>query len=150
MSIEFITAEQTIDLRHRVLRPHQPASACHYAGDEEPESYHVGAIVQGAVQCVASFFLQFTSHCPDQRVFRLRGMATSPAFRGQGLGTQVLEKGCARAKVLGASKVWCNARVSALGFYLPKGFVMVSDEFEIEGIGPHFVLAKELADAGDA
>lgn len=144
MIIEFITAEQTIDLRHQVLRSHQPRSACHYPGDELAQSFHVGAVLQGQIRCIASFFPEATSYCPETQVYRLRGMATDLAFRGQGLGTQVLKKGCQQALKLGASKVWCNARVSALGFYLPLGFVKVSEEFEVEGIGPHFVLAQDL------
>lgn len=144
MNIELISAEQTIDLRHRVLRAHQPRSACVYPGDDAHDSFHVGAVEAGQIQCIASFFRQDAPYCAASSVFRLRGMATAPAFRGQGLGTKVLKAGCEQARSLGASEIWCNARVGALGFYIPQGFVKVSDEFEIEGIGPHFVLAKKL------
>lgn len=71
-------------------------------------------------------------------------MATAQAFRGQGVGRRVLEYGCAHARAQGASKVWCNARTTAIGFYTARGFVKVSKEFELEGIGPHFVLARVL------
>lgn len=144
MSIEFIEAAQTIDLRHRVLRAHQPKTECHYPGDNDPDSFHLGAIVDGQIQCVASFYAQDTPYCSDAKMFRLRGMATDPEYRGQGLGRMVLDRGCEHALAQGATRVWCNARVSAMGFYTGRGFDKVSDLFEIEGIGDHYVLAKVL------
>ena len=33
--------------------------------------------------------------------------------------------------------IWCNARIRAVPMYERRGFVIVSDIFEIEGIGPH-------------
>jgi predicted GNAT family N-acyltransferase len=33
--------------------------------------------------------------------------------------------------------IWCNARVSAMGFYRKAGWTVESEEFEIEGVGPH-------------
>lgn len=44
----------------------------------------------------------------------------------------------------GAEVLWCNARVGALGFYLRLGFATIGEEFEIAGIGPHFVMWRDL------
>lgn len=140
----FIDAEQTLDLRHRVLRAHQPKEACRYPGDQDIASFHVGATVQGKLQCVASFYRESTPYLSDSPLYRLRGMATAPQFRGQGLGGAVLDWGCSQVASRGGAQLWCNARVSAMDFYLGRAFVKVSDVFEIEGIGEHFVLAKRL------
>lgn len=144
MKLELIRATDTIALRHQVLRAHQPRSACVYPGDEDEQSFHVGACVDGDIRCVASFFRQETPHSSLTPMYRLRGMATALEFRGQGLGAAVLDFGCRHARAQGGAVVWCNARVSALGFYAGKGFEKASDCFEIEGIGEHFVLVKAL------
>ncbi|MGI8983191.1 MAG: GNAT family N-acetyltransferase, partial [Acidimicrobiales bacterium] len=41
----------------------------------------------------------------------------------------------------GGAELWCNARMSAVGFYLRAGFEVVSDEFDVAGIGAHVVMA---------
>ena len=40
----------------------------------------------------------------------------------------------------GGRRVWCNARLSAAGFYERVGFGRVGGVFEIAGIGPHAVM----------
>jgi predicted GNAT family N-acyltransferase len=40
--------------------------------------------------------------------------------------------------------VWCNARTPALRLYERAGFERESGEFEIPGIGPHFVMARRV------
>ena len=40
--------------------------------------------------------------------------------------------------------MWCNARTPALSLYARAGFQPESEEFEISGIGPHFVMARRV------
>jgi hypothetical protein len=40
--------------------------------------------------------------------------------------------------------LWCNARKRALPFYINMGFEVISDEFEVAGIGPHYVLYVKI------
>ena len=40
--------------------------------------------------------------------------------------------------------VWCNARTTACGFYEKLGFEKSGPEFEIPGIGKHFIMIKVL------
>ena len=42
----------------------------------------------------------------------------------------------------GALRLWCNARTPARSFYERAGFRVVSDEFELPGIGPHVVMER--------
>ncbi|MCW2985645.1 MAG: acetyltransferase, family, partial [Conexibacter sp.] len=44
------------------------------------------------------------------------------------------------ARAQGASRVWCNARTPARGFYERAGFVAEGAEFELPQIGPHFLM----------
>ena len=43
-----------------------------------------------------------------------------------------------------ANLLWCSARVVALDFYKHLGLQTVGSEFEIEGIGPHYVMWSAL------
>jgi len=43
-----------------------------------------------------------------------------------------------------ASYIWCNARSSAVGFCKKSDFELISDEFEIPGIGMHFTMLSNL------
>ena len=74
--------------------------------------------------------------------WRLRGMATEPDVRGAGFGVALVAACIEHAAAAGASELWCNARIPAVGFYRRAGFEVVSEKFEIEGIGPHVVMAR--------
>jgi GNAT superfamily N-acetyltransferase len=71
-------------------------------------------------------------------------MATDPRHRGQGVGAQILAQLIEHARGQGATRVWCNARTPALSLYARAGFTPESEEFEIPGIGPHFVMALRV------
>lgn len=74
--------------------------------------------------------------------WRLRGMATETAVRGQGFGGALLAAAVEHAAEAGGREVWCNARIVAVDFYRRAGFEVVSEEFDIPGIGPHLVMAR--------
>lgn len=73
--------------------------------------------------------------------WRLRGMATEPDVRGAGFGTALLAACMEHVAASGGGELWCNARVPAVGFYQRAGFEVVSEAFDIAGIGPHVVMA---------
>ena len=68
--------------------------------------------------------------------YRIRGMAVDENARNQGIGTKIVNflQNFAASRHTG---IWCNARIRAVPMYQRCGFVIVSDIFEIEGIGPH-------------
>jgi len=139
-TVRQITAAETIPLRHSVLRPHQPVDACHYPGDEEAVNFHIGAFHNEDLISVASYFLEKHPDLDGDLQYRLRGMATAPAFRGQGAGSQLIVKG---NEILSKKDVpvwWCNARISAAGYYEKLGLSQLGDIFEIKPIGMHKVM----------
>jgi GNAT superfamily N-acetyltransferase len=127
----------TRPLRQRVLRPHE--SLEELASHEPPGVHAVGAFAGD--ELVAVGFV-----CPDGEPgdWRVRGMATAPEHRGRGAGAAILEQLVEHARAQGATRVWCNARTPALGLYARAGFEPQSGEFEIPGIGPHFVMARRV------
>lgn len=142
--IELCEPQRLHALRLRVLRPGQPPSSVDHDHDHWPQTVHVGAFdsVGAAVACV-TFYPEKT---PDGRDgWRLRAMATAPEVRGQGYGSKTLRVGLDEVRNRGGKLIWCNARSSAVWFYERLGFRVVSDEFAIDPIGPHYVMEYELS-----
>jgi predicted GNAT family N-acyltransferase len=135
VTIEETTAEITYPLWRDVLRggkpvdrPHDPARTFHLAA-RTPERRVVG---------VVRFFPAPCPYRPEAEVpWQLRGMATDPAVRGAGVGRLLVEDGLARVAAHGGDLVWCDARVTASGFYERLGFTVVTGEYDKPGIGPH-------------
>lgn len=145
MDIQKISAEQTLDLRSRILRPGQPLELCKYAEDHLPTTFHLGVFLENKIICNGTFIQQ--SH-PDYSVakypYRLRGMATDFAFQKKGLGSLLLNAAQKELIQQQCDFLWFNARVSAEKFYLKLGFEVNDTIFDIPTIGPHKVMYKWL------
>jgi GNAT superfamily N-acetyltransferase len=133
--VEQVRPEITFGLRQRVLRPGMPAEDSHYPRDQDRSSGHFAAYVEHRVVGVASVFAEAESTGPG--VWRLRGMAVDPDHQGGGVGTALLERVRDFVRRAGGGLLWCNARVSAEGFYVAAGFVAVGQPWEEPAIGPH-------------
>ena len=147
--IRALEPDETIAVRHSVLRPHQSIEQCRYEGDDEATSFHIGAVssdgdvigIATVLCCDEPRYKQFSS----QRQSRLRGMAVLPDFQRQGIGKNLLSACLEEAAKRDCQTFWCNARVVAAEFYLKCGFSILNDApFEIEGIGPHHVMFKQI------
>jgi len=140
--VESVRVATIRPLRHAVLRPGQPASASAYGQDDEPDTLHLAAYDQaGAVVGCATFFPEPLHGAP---AWRLRGMATAPAVRGQGYAGQMLARGIEELRGRGVPLLWCNARTSAVGFYERFGFQRRGTEFDLPSLGPHYLLVCQL------
>ena len=152
LSIHSVSAANTRPLRHAILRPNQPIDACVYPGDDAPDSFHLGIRDERSnLIAVASFYREPTPDDPGTNPqLRIRGMAVLPEHRGKGLGRSLVDAGLAIARDQSPppTLVWCNARTTAAGYYAKLGFAPRGDEFEIEGIGPHFVMVRPIGPAG--
>ena len=75
-------------------------------------------------------------------------MATVEAMRGRGAGRALVLRGLTLAREAGASIVWCNGRLPAVGFYRKLGFEIEGGLIDPHGTGPHHRLVRALpADA---
>jgi GNAT superfamily N-acetyltransferase len=132
-------------LRLAVLRPLDPPDRPMYPSEEDAATLHFAALgADGEVLSVGSLMPDPHPRHPSPNDWRIRGMATRPHLRGRGLGSLVLEAIEGTARERGGSRLWCNARVGARDFYEHAGFAAEGVEFEIEGIGGHFLMSKPL------
>lgn len=76
--------------------------------------------------------------------WRLRMMAVDECLRGTGVGTQLLQMAEQHAQLASADCLWCNARMSAQGFYQKQNYAVVGEAFDIENIGPHYPMIKHF------
>lgn len=137
--IKLISSNETHPLRHKILRPHQSLSEMAYPQDELAEATHFGAYRDDTIVGIISIYPENLEGQYSPSEWRIRGMAVEKDYQGCGLGRKILKTCIEYAKTQGVQSVWCNARTSAIGFYLSFGFTQVGEEFIIDGIGPHYI-----------
>ncbi len=141
--IKQISTEETIAVRHPVLRAGRPREDCYFKGDNLSTTVHYGIYYENNLIGVATFLEQ--NH-PDFEGthLQLRGMAVLEQFKGKGFGKLLLEKGEQLAVEKEASTIWCNARIIARQLYEKFGYKTFGNSFEIPLIGTHFVMFKYI------
>jgi GNAT superfamily N-acetyltransferase len=144
-----VEAQAVQALRLAVLRPGGAPEDAVWAGDEDPRAGHFAVLgpegPAGAAVGVASVVPEAHPGGGAAGDWRVRGMATAPAARGQGVGAALLEACVAHAAGSGARRVWCHARVRAVSLYERAGFACETGEFDVAGLGPHRRMALVVA-----
>lgn len=146
MKVLRINAVDTYQIRQKVLIPDHDIKKVKFDNDDDEDiSFHLGAFKDSQLVSVASFFYDRNTTFKDEHQYQLRGMATLPEFQGQGLSSELLNMAFPIIKQNFCTLLWCNARVTAIGYYQKVGF-KIQDEtvFEIEGIGPHVLMYKNI------
>ncbi|MCP9495548.1 MAG: GNAT family N-acetyltransferase [Pyrinomonadaceae bacterium MAG19_C2-C3] len=148
ITIKRIAADETRPLRHLVLRPDKPAAELVYPGDDAPEAAHYGAMLDDEVVGIATIHRE---PMPDDEAtvrasksWRLRGMATAEKVRRIGLGGKILTACIEHVRANGDVLLWCNARLVAVEFYQAYGFQTRGEPFDIQPIGMHYVMWREV------
>jgi len=141
--VKFIPFELTLGLRSKVLRNGLPLQQCVFPTDEIAGAFHLAFYTDEEIACVASFF---PNNYKDKKElgYQLRGMASDTMFAGKGYGSELVKFAIEYIKNTNAKYIWCNARSSAIDFYKKLGFNLVSNEFEIAGVGPHYEMILNL------
>lgn len=134
-----ITAELTEELRHLVLWPDKPL---HYVRlDEDKYGYHFGAFVPPSqdkpVAVISVFFESIppigvgdrTTSGGHRTSARFRKFACHPEFQGQGIGTSLLRYTASYCSSMGATVLWCDARLSSSQWYEKRGLIPFGDTF---------------------
>lgn len=144
IEIKEIPASETRAIRSVILRPGQDLSTCIYPHDDDEETFHLAAYVNGNQACIVSFYKEQNPAFSASLQYRFRGMATLEEYRNMGLASSLLTKAFARLRASNVDLVWCNARINALGLYKKLNMDICSEEFDIPGIGPHLLLKLAL------
>jgi predicted GNAT family N-acyltransferase len=143
-SIEFVQTalEEILPLRDDVLIRGTGRTSPEFPGDHDPTTMHFAARLDGMVVGCATMMLNTWDGSP---AWQLRGMATHADRRSSGIGGQLLGYIERELQKDGTCMLqWCNARVRAIRFYEQNGWVVVSEEFAVEGVGPHVKMLKRL------
>ncbi|MFL2957213.1 MAG: GNAT family N-acetyltransferase [Candidatus Thalassarchaeaceae archaeon] len=122
-----------LELRFKVLRIGMPRGSEYYPGvDDDDDTRFLCAYIDGEIVGCATLQLDPREGCK----YRIRGMAVDSEFRNRGIGSDIVKKLQNEVKKE-ETGIWCNARIKAVPMYERCGFEIVSEIFEIEGIGPH-------------
>ena len=144
VGVRFITADDVLPLRNEVLREGKlTLDECRWPGDAAESSFHLGYYQRNEVVCIASFYINANEPFAGLG-YQLRGMATAAAYRGKGIGNQLVNFAVVYLRGQKANYVWCNARKTAARFYESLGFEIISAEFDIPGIGPHYKMYLKI------
>lgn len=135
----------TYGLRQRVLRPHQTVQEMVDAVSDRAGEIAFAAFDRGMVVGCAMVLPAPCPWLPDRDdAWRLRAMAVDEEHRGQGIGRAVLDEALGYVRTQHGALLWCSARVRARAFYERAGFTVEGEEYDVEHIGPHVQMWRDI------
>jgi len=140
--IDKISALEAYKIRKDVLRNGIPLTE-KMVGDFDESTLHFGVFLNDVLVCIASY-MKTDNSCFSGVQYQLRGMATLKKYQQQGFGKKLILAVEDFLRKEESIIIWCNARVSALGFYEKLGFEINGTIFEIPLIGKHYIMFKEI------
>lgn len=120
-----INAEQTLEIRQKVMWPNKSIDYVRVEGDEQGQ--HFALLIGGKIVSIVSLFI-------DKEEAQFRKFATLVEFQGKGYGTVLLNKVFDVARQNKIQRIWCNARVDKCSFYERFGMRKTSEEFTKGGV----------------
>lgn len=144
VEINKVDAEKVRSLRHSELRKGQDFSTTSYLRDYEEDTFHMTCIVDEKIVTCATFYPEKSIKIKSNNAYRLRGMATDSNFQRKGYASELMKESFKELKKRECDMLWCNARLVAVDFYKSVEFKVTGDLFDIEGIGPHYYMYKEI------
>lgn len=141
--VRIVPVSDVRPLRGLVLRPQAPHDVV-WPGDDDPGVFHLAALEGGELVGVASLYPRPWPPQGAEGDWQLRGMAVAPELQRGGVGGALLLAMVLEVKARGGRRLWCNARTSAVGFYEKHGLSRVGAEFDVPGVGPHFLMQRAL------
>lgn len=125
VQIRRIKPEDTLQLRRDVLYPDATLEAVRVDHDEN--GLHFGLFEDTRLRGIVSLF-------PQRQSAQFRKLAVHPDSQGRGYGSilmQYVEDFCRKEHI---STIWCNARNTAEGFYIKRGYEYWGDHFTKDNI----------------
>lgn len=134
ISIEQIRPELTWRLRQQVLYPTQKLYDMEL--DEDQDGIHFGAFTDELLVGIISLFQKNKS-------FQFRKLAVLPEYQKMGIGNSLLNRVEEFTRAESGTVIWCNARTTAIGFYMKAGYVHTGKLFSKNGFD-YEILEKEI------
>ncbi len=125
VSIEQITPRLTWRLRRDVLYPDHQLPEMEM--EEDANGIHFGAFKDNRLVGVVSLF-------QHGEKFQFRKLAIDPSVQNIGIGSSLLAYITTYAQENSGTLIWCNARLSAIGFYIKSGYSETGKQFSKKGI----------------
>ena len=125
ITIEQIIPTLTWRLRRDVMYPGKKLAEVEMA--EDADGIHFGAFMDNKLAGVISLF-------QDGTEFQFRKLAVDKSLQRMGVGNSLLNWVTQYARENGGTLLWCNARVSATGFYLKAGYIGTGKLFTKNGV----------------
>jgi phosphoribosylformimino-5-aminoimidazole carboxamide ribotide isomerase len=120
LEIKEIKPSETLDLRHRILSPNKSVDSIILIEDDAGQ--HFGLFQSEKIVSVISLFVE-----NDNAQFRK--FATETTEQNKGYGSILLNYIIEESIKNNVKNLWCNARLTALGFYEKFGFEVVSEKW---------------------
>jgi len=104
--------------------------------EEDQEGVHFGAFTDDKLVGIISLF-------QTDKSFQFRKLAVSSDYQKMGIGNALLQRVEEFAKSENGTVIWCNARVSAIGFYMKAGYAHTGKLFSKNGFD-YEILEKKI------
>ena len=144
IKIKQITTQETITVRHPVLREGKPIDSCYFDGDDSASTFHLGAFYENQLTGVITVLSNNLNTINLTNHYQIRGMAVLKEFQKKGIGEALVKHAENEIKKINGNIIWMNARIAAIGFYEKLGYIIKGKEFDIPEIGLHYTMIKYL------
>lgn len=145
IQIKKCTPDETIALRHAVLRSNMPKKESTFEGDYDEDTLHLGAFDKEKLIGVITFHRKKTNTFKAHPVYRLTGLAVLEEYRQKGIGKKLVKKGVDKLIKDDSIFIWCFARDFAVNFYKQMGFSLKVQQVIIPNLGSHRIMFKFVA-----
>jgi predicted GNAT family N-acyltransferase len=144
IEIKIITPELTYKVRQPVLRPGKPIESCRFEGDDLNTTIHFGLYKNNEIIGVVSVFEVQNENFGNKKQYQVRGMAILESEQQNGYGNLLMTEVENLAQHNNVDIIWFNAREKAVNFYKKLGYATFGTEFDIVGIGTHYIMWKQI------
>lgn len=141
--ISYVSLDTILPLREAVIIAGTNRDTPYFPGDNAVDTLHVGILEDDV--CIGCATLMY-SEWESKPAWQLRGMAVAHDKQKKGIGREILRfLDATLPEQAPAQGIWCNARETAVPFYVKNGFTIESDRFIIDNVGPHYKLFKAFS-----
>ncbi|MCL9804758.1 GNAT family N-acetyltransferase [Flavobacterium amniphilum] len=144
IEIKIIASELTYKVRQPILRPGKLIESCRFEGDDLNTTIHFGLYKNDELIGVVSVFEVQNENFGNKKQYQVRGMAILENEQQNGYGNLLMTEVEKLALHNNVNIIWFNAREKAVSFYKKSGYETFGTEFDIIGIGTHFVMWKQI------